>query len=163
MLHRLFATALCLFLLLASLTLCRPVWLQDLGLDFRILGDELERMDEIGRRARDLDEKRLIADQRSLTLKTIVNDLIDDRLTLMEAAQRVRPLLGEINPDVDLFFIEYPGGSTELRLCNALISWVRLTLRGTTREAGPVLTRLERELECSQLSVALTPSRSGIN
>jgi hypothetical protein len=153
MVHRLAGYALCLFLVMGGLMLSQPGWLRDLGLDFWALADEMDRFARVAHTTGQLDAKRTMARDRSRALRKIVDDLIDDHLTLREAAGRVRPLLTQISSEIDDFFLEFPGSTAELRLYNALISWIRVSPRGKSAEAAASLARLEQELKTMPASV----------
>ncbi len=85
----------------------------------------------------------------------IITDVIDGRLSLLEAASAFHNLDRQSPP----LLVTYPGDSDGEKVCRRVIAWVRVRLQsdpadteaqpqseGSTSPAASVLARLEREL-----------------
>jgi hypothetical protein len=88
----------------------------------------------------------------------ITSDVIDGRLSLLEAAAAFR----DLNLESPALVVTYPGSSEGEKACREVIAWVRVELEARTRESGAkksgkgsvdsaaVLARLEAELKAAK-------------
>jgi hypothetical protein len=98
------------------------------------------------RRGLRLEVEPAAAPRRLRAKMEIVQQLIDGRITLPEAAGAVRDLLGETSPTLQVIRRWEKGGSDEECLCRHLIRMARETLEEEPQQATQVARRLEAEL-----------------
>ena len=99
-------------------------------------------------RAENLERQRRAAFHRLEAKRRIAHDLIAQRLTLLQAAERFFDL-NEVNPD---FYWEgfrdlHPEMSDDERCCRQVITIVRWELRAESDNGEAVVKRLEAELQ----------------
>jgi hypothetical protein len=132
----------------AGLCLLRPGWLAAVGLDFGDVGATMSGYTDELERGRGLDEAREEILGRVKGRERVVQEAIDRRLTLVEAAARFREL-DRADPSFlwDSFRVLRPGASDEERQCQSVIEWVSGMLVNDPGRARAESRRLEEELQ----------------
>jgi hypothetical protein len=113
------------------------------------LTDSFHRLEQQHQRAHELSRHFTACQRRNAAFERITRDLCARRLTLLEAASRLRHLAEE-EPAWPRYLLrrDFPAGSDEECFCRIAIAAVRDRLSTTPRPQGPaILERLEAELE----------------
>jgi len=135
-----------LIALAGGLAYAQPAWLADLGLDFwnlpaleRALAHEHQRQEKLKQESEQLQEK---AQRRS----EVIQELVAERISLAEAAARIRDLCEPFYLEQALSALEIPGRTENERLCRLAIYWAGAILRDSPAQAARVQARLEGQL-----------------
>jgi hypothetical protein len=134
-------------LLIGSLCYLASLWAPAMGLDFWNLPTLLVQLQtESERQQQWLDQDAILVhviDRK----QQVIEDVINHRLTLKEAAERFRDL-DERTPnfEMDLFRRAHEGESDEERYYRAVIEGVRIELLNKPEQARAISSSLEAEL-----------------
>lgn len=83
---------------------------------------------------------------RAEVKQQIVDDVIDDRLTLAQAADRFGEWNAKAPETMTAVRMSFSGASDKERLCRQVIQRVEIALQDRTSEDETVIPRLEREM-----------------
>jgi hypothetical protein len=136
-------------LLFAGGALVGAAWSQpDLAAGLGLSSGGGERQEQQNRQRRaELDRHDGIVLRRIMAKEAIVKDLLEGRLTLLEAAQRFQDLDEKSDERLDQYRLRYPGRSDGEKRCRQVIDWVRTRLEDRPpSQAAALLQRLEEEL-----------------
>jgi hypothetical protein len=126
----------------------QPKWAADLGLDWSGLSDMPELFVHETGRQRELDYHKKIVDHRLRAKQQIIEEVLEDRLSLLEAAAGFRDLNRTPEDSPCQVGRKIPGNSDEERLCRQVISWAEGEARRKTPDrADSLVARLEAELQ----------------
>jgi hypothetical protein len=101
-------------------------------------------------RREELDNMRQEIDGREERRKQLAHDVIDQRVTLRQAADFLRDMETRglsLRYYMEHLWAHYPGKTTEEALCAKVISLVKTELEGEPERCRQVLARLEEELQ----------------
>jgi hypothetical protein len=135
-------------LLAVVLVLGGVIWVCVRGIDSWAVPEADEDPDQEARRGGWTDNEECLALQRRVGAKVrLAREVIDGRLTLLEAAARFR----DLNREPPLFaWVAFraanPGASDDELLCREVISYVHLEQRGQPGTDAGLVARLEAEL-----------------
>jgi WD40 repeat protein len=117
------------------------------GTDWWAVPGTGDGLDPDARRGRQNDEQCRAIRRRIEAKNRLAAEVIDGRLTLLEAAARFRDLDREPPPfDRDAFRCSYPGASDDELLCREVIFFVRVEQRRRPGTDAGIVARLEAEL-----------------
>jgi hypothetical protein len=94
----------------------------------------------------ELDRRRTASLARIEARRLIVRDLIDGRITLLDAASRFRALSASGHFLIDEFRRAYAGPTDEVRYCRYVIAYVQNELHKDPERARIIVGRLQKEL-----------------
>jgi hypothetical protein len=132
--------------LLAGVSLARPAWMEDMGMDFWNLPGVSKSLVQEQSRKSQLDQSAQRVSAEAQTKDTIVRDLIDERIDLTEAVNQLYhcATLNDIRDGIA--GMELPGATEDERMARMLIFWVGEELREEPERAARVIRRLEGQL-----------------
>jgi WD40 repeat protein len=119
------------------------------GTDWWAVPGTSDGLDPEARRGRPNDDEQLLALRRRIEAKyRLAREVIEGRLTLLEAAARFRDLDREPPPFAwDAFRATCPGASDDELHCREVICFVCAEQRGRPRTDAGIVARLEAELD----------------
>jgi hypothetical protein len=124
-----------------------PAWLAPLGADLPGLDSAGRILQGEGERGARLEAEREVIARRHLDLERIIEDLIAERLTLKEAAERLRAAQDDNPAFWVVVRLRDQGASDEENLYHHLLSIVDFSLADEPERARSVRRRLEAELQ----------------
>jgi hypothetical protein len=110
------------------------------------LFDGLSQLAREGWRGRDMDRLLHVVTRCDEGKRRVVGRLLEQRLTLFEAAACFRAVDADRPPQVRVHLEVYPGDADEERLCWYVIRCAEAFLEEKGQDAGPVVSRLRAEL-----------------
>ncbi len=141
----LLTSALCAALL-AGASFPEPEWPQELGFDFWSLSDLDPEFHAEQRRRADLDALDATALQRVALKDAVIRDLLNGRMTLVEAAGQFRRINDNYANADAILRLMFPGTTTEEALCRNVLTFVEMSLQNEPDQGAPVLHELRGEL-----------------
>jgi len=146
--ERLFLVVLAVLVVLGLGYWLSPVLVNDLARELWSLPEQAWTIGEERERERDLDARREVISRSIRTKGGIMAEVLDGRLSLAEAARRLRDQdLGQSGFHVKVFHSVRPASSDGERYCRYVISWARIILGNQPDQGRELLRRLEAELE----------------
>jgi hypothetical protein len=135
-----------------ALAMFRPAWASAVGLDVWNLEDEERERTAAERRGAELEEIDRAIQENIAAKDGVIDDLLAERLTLLEAAALFRRL-DAVCPGRSTIPERIPGRTEEERYCRQVIYWVEATTRyWPPSQAAAIRNRLEAELSAHQAS-----------
>jgi hypothetical protein len=132
----------------AALAVFRPAWATAVGLDLWNLPQLERRLAEQERRKEDLQTKSRVLNARIAAKEEVIYELLEERLTLLDAAGSFRRLDAETEVLAGRGSDMFPGKTEGERSCRQVIQWVRVqTQEWEPDRAEKFLARLEAELD----------------
>jgi hypothetical protein len=142
----------------AGLELTTPGWIGELGPALAEFYEQRARLDREQRLARQLVEEEQRLHEKAACKKSVLNDLLADRISLWEAAERFRALEMASPMRCPLVFASfYPGNSDEERFCRQIIAQVAVELENRPDNDRVLIQTLMAQLE-EALSCGCIPS-----
>jgi hypothetical protein len=133
---------------LAGIASFYPQWAVALGVDFWNIPALERQVEETERASNDLDEWGHTIFDRIVAKRRVTRDVLEGRLSLLEAAIRFRDLNAQRRPNPVSLRDAYPGRTDAERVCRQVISWVVAEAQFIDpQQAKTVVASLERELE----------------
>ena len=111
------------------------------------LSETQEYIARMAQRREALSRRAELIQQRSDAKQVIIRELLDDKLTLLQAARRFKDLNETPITCQDNYRLRYPGRSDGEKVCRQVLAWMDLDLAGLPPDQGKALShRYEQEL-----------------
>jgi hypothetical protein len=145
---RLCWSALILFACLGCVGYAWPEWLRGSGLDWQAVADARRETEAQERRSEDLGQRQEVTRRRIEAKQAVTRQLVDGRLTLLEAAAWFRYLNENPSDCQDPYRYTWPGDSDGEKLCRQVIGWAEVEVRerSSPSQADEKTRLLEAEL-----------------
>ena len=130
----------------AGFNLARPSWAAGTGADVWALPELVQAVEEGQAKTTELEELARRIQMRAEGRRQVVNEVIAGRMSLVEAAVRMRELDGLV-PGGQINSEAFPGKSEGERYCRRVIRWVEVELSDEAlAERERAVRRLEQDL-----------------
>jgi len=131
-----------------ALAVFRPAWASALGLDLWNLPQLERRLADQERRKEELQTKARVLNVRIAAKEEVIYELLDEQLTLLEAAASFRKLDADSEVYAGRSSDSFRGKTEGERSCRQVLQWVRVqTQDWEPDQAEKLVARLEAELE----------------